>query len=197
MKLKTALLLSITVCLQSCLHTAKVTQKFTTGSSLSPSDVVLFTGYNGKKSRTSKSMFEDTERILSRCGIKVINIHDPGLNLEFFKAGLTPAEPDVNNDDFINKMKEAYGITHLFSVNNVAQYNGNAMNIDNQDIHYGGAGLVFEVYDLGIEKTIASMKVKGKTWHVVHDGLAESSFGNKHKNYTKGLKTLMKSSSCR
>lgn len=200
MKLKSALILSLLIFnLSSCLHTAKVTQKFTAGSSLKPSDVVLFTGYNGKKSRISDRMLKETQESLSQCNIKVVYLHDPNLNYEFLKAGFTPTEADVDNDDFINKMKKVYDITHIFSVASVDHYNGRSMNIEKADLYSGGSGVVFEVYDLKTETPVASMKIKGRTWKVHREdrSIEDHPEGSIYVNYAKGLKTLMKTSACR
>lgn len=185
------------VCLSSCFHTAKVTQQFNAGASLSNTDVVLFTGYNGQDSRTSQYMLNDTKRRLSRCNIKVIYLHDPGLNYEFLKAGFKATEANVDNDDFIYQLLEVFGVSHLFSIGSLDQYNGSTMDVDHAEILTEGSGVVFEVYSLDTETNVASMKVMGKTWYAQRGSVESESIGSIHVNYNKALKTLMKSSVCR
>lgn len=190
-------LILILASLSSCVHTAKVTQQFNAGSSLSTTDVVLFTGYNGQDSRTAQYMLNDTRRRLSRCGIKVVYQHDPGLNYEFLKAGFQATAPDVDNDNFIHQLREVFGVTHIFSIGSVEQYQGQTMEVNKTDILYEGSGVVFEVYSLDMETNVASMKVVGKTWYARRGGINNESIGSIHVNYNKALKTLMKSSVCR
>ncbi|GAB5527218.1 MAG: hypothetical protein Roseis2KO_50900 [Roseivirga sp.] len=196
--LKTLITLSlILVSISSCVHTAKVTQQFDAGSSLSPTDVVLFTGYNGQDSRTAQYMLNDTRSRLSRCGIKVVYQHDPGLNYEFLKAGFQATTPNVDNDDFIYQLREVFGVTHIFSIGSLEQYQGQTMDIAPTEILIEDSGVVFEVYSLDMETNVASMKVVGKTWYARRGEIDSESIGSIYVNYNKALKTLMKSSACR
>lgn len=184
--------------LSSCFHTAKVSQQFNAGSSLKVTDVVLFTGYNSEDSRTSQFMLTDTKRRLSNCGIKVVYLHDPSLNYEFLKAGFSATPANVDNDEFIHRVREVFGVSHIFSIGSLDRYNGATMDVKTTEILYEGSGIVFEVYSLDAETNVASMKVKGKTWRVRKGGEIENEpEGSIHVNYNKALKTLMKSSACR
>lgn len=196
--LKTALPLVLLLSLSSCFHTAKVTQQFNAGASLKTTDVVLFTGFNSEDSRTSQFMLNDTKRRLSNCSIKVIYLHDPNLNSEFLKAGFSAAPANVDNDEFIHRVREVFGVSHIFSIGSLDRYNGGTMDVEITEVLYEGSGIVFEVYSLDTETNVASMKVMGKTWRVRQGGEIESeSEGSIHVNYKKALKTLMKSSDCR
>ncbi|MCE7990386.1 MAG: hypothetical protein HEP71_00345 [Roseivirga sp.] len=184
--------------LNSCIHTAKVKQQFNAGGSLNPTDVVLFTGYNGQDSRTSRHMLTDTKRRLSRCDIEVVYLHDPGLNYEFAKAGFKATDAQVDNDDFIHQLREVFKVSHIISVGSMEQYRGSSMGVDQTEIYTEGSGVVFEVYSLDTETIVASMKVTGKTWQLRRGAEIDSeSIGSIHVNYNKALKTLLKSSVCR
>lgn len=196
--LKMALVLVLFLSLSSCFHTARVTQQFNAGSSLKNTDVVLFTGYNGQDSRTAQNMLSDTKRRLSKCGIEVVYMHDPGLNYEFLKAGFKATEANVDNDDFIRPLREVFGVSHIFSIGSLERYNGSTMDVEQAEILTEDSGVVFEVYSLDTETNVASMKVMGKTWWVSGKGEIEKEpEGSVHVNYNKALKTLMKSSVCR
>lgn len=184
--------------LTSCIHTAKVSQQFNAGGSLTPTDVVLFTGFNEQDSRTSKFMLTDTRRRLSKCGIEVIYLHDPGLNYEFMKAGFKATDAHVNNDDFIHQLRKVFKVSHIISVGSMEAYQGSSMPVNDTEIFNEPSGVVFEVYSLKTETIVSSMKVTGKTWQVRRGGEIDSeSQGSIHVNYNKALKTLLKSSACR
>ncbi len=184
--------------LSSCFHTAKVTQQFNAGASLKSTDAVLFTGFNGTDSRTSRNMLETTRKKLSGCNIKVVYLHDPGLNYEFLKAGFPATKADVDNDDFIHRLREVFGVTHIFSIGSLERYQGNTMDVAKTEVIYEGSGVVFEVYSLETETPVASMKITGKTWRLRRSGeIDNDSMGSIYVNYNKALKTLMKSSACR
>ena len=184
--------------LSSCFHTAKVTQQFNAGASLKSTDVVLFTGFNGTDSRTSRNMLETTRKKLSGCNIKIVYLHDPGLNYEFLKAGFPATKADVDNDDFIHRLREVFGVTHIFSIGSLERYQGNTMDVAKTEVIYEGSGVVFEVYSLETETPVASMKITGKTWRLRRSGeIDNDSMGSIYVNYNKALKTLMKSSACR
>ena len=190
-------ILVLALCLFSCFHTAKINNLHNYGARLTSEDVILFTGYENKDSRTSKVMLEDMTRLLGKCGIQTKYLYDPEFNNAFLEAGFTSANADVDNDKFMYQMKELYGISHIFSVGHVRRYEGDMMNVNKVDEIYERSGLIFEVYSLEEEKVVSSMKITGNTFMINRGGVdKDSEGGSVFNNYRKGIKKLLKSAEC-
>lgn len=193
----TFLFIALGLMLSSCFHTSKINNLYNYGAQLTSNDVVLFTGYENKDSRVSKMMLKDMNDLLGKCGIETKYLYDPLLNREFLKAGFTIAEAHVDNEQFIYQMKQLYGISHIFSVGHVSEYEGDLMNVSREDAIYEQSGLVFEVYSLAEEKVVSSMQITGSSFMLTPSGMeTDNEAGSIFKNYRKGIKKLLKSVSC-
>lgn len=178
-----------------CIHTSRVAENYNYGTQLKGTDVVLFSGFEQKDSKISKWMLEDTEKMLINYGIKTVYLYDPELDYEMTRAGLMTTERNLDNDDFIYKMREVFGITHIFLVGSVSEYQGEMIKVSEATALDDETGIIFEVYDLAAEKMTTAMRLTGSTLHFVSINEEENrTYGNIYKNYRKGLKKLMKAS---
>lgn len=187
----TCLLLSNT----SCIHTSKITNIYNNGAQLKATDVVLFAGFNNAHSQTSVIMHGQTERILKKYGIKSHYIQTTDFNYEFLKAGFPATSVDLENPKFLYQLAEVYGITHIFKVVDIKQYQGDNLPVSRDDQFHDQSGVIFEVYAVNEDEVIASMHLSGNTLHFVSINEPEDrTYGNIFKNYGKGLRKLMKAS---
>ena len=178
-----------------CIHTSRISNLYNYGVRLDGDDVILFTGFNGEHSQTSEIMLDQTKRILKKYGVEAHYLHKTDFNYEFVKAGFLAADLDVDNDRFINNMVEVYGLTYIFNVGHVSQYQGETMPVSRAAALDDQSGIVFEVYSVEEEKVMASMRLTGSTIHFVSINEPEDRYyGNIYKNYGKGLRKLMKAS---
>lgn len=138
---------------------------------------------------------DQTKRILGKYGVEAHYLHRTDFNTEFVKAGFLASDIDVDNDRFINNMAEVYGLSYIFNVGHVSQYQGETMPVSPASTLDDESGIVFEVYSIAEEKVMASMRLTGNTVHLVSINEPENrNYGNIYKNYGKGLRKLMQPS---
>ena len=180
----------------SCIQTSKITRLYNNGARLKSSDVVLFTGYNGEHSRVSNSMLAQTKRLLNKYGVEVHYLHTSDFNGEIVNAGLSATKVDVNNEDFLNKMTQVYGLSYIFNVSHIKRYEGEYMAVDRNTKMLDDSGIVFEVYSVLEREVVASMEISGNSIDFMEwDQQTGDNYGGSiFNNYAKGLRKLMKAS---
>ena len=179
-----------------CIQTSKITRLYNNGARLKSSDVVLFTGYNGEHSRVSNSMLAQTKRLLNKYGVEVHYLHTSDFNGEIVNAGLSATKVDVNNEDFLNKMTQVYGLSYIFNVSHIKRYEGEYMAVDRNTKMLDDSGIVFEVYSVLEREVVASMEISGNSIDFMEwDQQTGDNYGGSiFNNYAKGLRKLMKAS---
>ena len=202
MRITTLCLLALTLTITACIPTARVTEKYSLGVAMKPTDVVLFTGIDDQNSRSAQEFFTMTRDRLAKCGIKVLYLHDKDLPLKLIEMNFPSTAIDVDNDVFIDQMKQAYGLNYIFSV-------GQGSTWDNENLLVGidernkAAEITFYVYSVEFEQLLSTMVLKGTHSSI---GAGRNRFGEERflnlgsvdgatrTAYRKGLNKIMKSS---